>query len=171
MVKPNAWFLASICHIVISFQNSVMNGTFTGIQSNWNSQSSLTHHVYYRCMMTQPYLRCSDSTKCFVVSMSHHQVKLLQPVSHRLGTYSLTNITFTLSNNFWNICRGMKNLFLCFICSAPTPIVGSNSSQVVYEKIKTNLEWEKHPRGGWIGFFKMFFNTTNSSSIETNIKR
>ncbi|RVW30896.1 hypothetical protein CK203_102801 [Vitis vinifera] len=24
--------------------------------------------------------------------------------------------------------------------SAPTPIVGSNSSQVVYEKIKTNLE-------------------------------
>ena len=25
----------------------------------------------------------------------------------------------------------MKNLFLCFICSAPTPIVGSNSTQVV----------------------------------------
>ena len=25
----------------------------------------------------------------------------------------------------------MKNLFLCFICSAPTPIVGSNLIQVV----------------------------------------
>ena len=25
----------------------------------------------------------------------------------------------------------MKNLFLCFICSAPTPIVGSNLTQVV----------------------------------------
>ena len=81
--------------------------------------------------MTQPYLRCSDSTKCFFVSMSHHQVKLLQPVSHQLGTYSLTNITFTLSNNFWNICRWIKNLFLCFIYSVPTPIVGSNLTQIV----------------------------------------
>ena len=25
----------------------------------------------------------------------------------------------------------MKNLFLCFICSAPTPIVGSNLAEVV----------------------------------------
>ena len=39
------------------------------------------------------------------------------------------------------------------------------------EKIKANLKWEKHPRGGWIGFFKIFFNTTNSSTIDANIKR
>ena len=53
---------------------------FDRILSNWNSRSSLSHHVYYHYMTMQPYLRCFDSTKCFVTSMSHHQVKLLKAV-------------------------------------------------------------------------------------------
>ena len=30
------------------------------------------------------------------------------------------------------------------------------------EKIKANLKWEKHPRGGWIGFLKILFKHNKS---------
>ena len=39
------------------------------------------------------------------------------------------------------------------------------------EEIMGNQKWEKHPRGGELGFKKNFLNTTNLSTKEANIKR
>ena len=107
--------------------------------------------------MRLPYSRCSDSMTCFVVFMSPHVQKLVKGRTHKLGTYGLSTIILTtiesLFQTFGHKC--LANLLGCLFCSGLTPIVASNSVQVISSHADPPMEIYTHsPTIESFGFYQ-----------------
>ena len=96
----------------------------------------------------------------FSLSLSH---SFYQFHYHHFQPHEVPMVTFPILLE--SLCTTSCCHYLCIFLSLEFSKYEVNLVHFDFEKIKAMLKWEKHPREGWIRFFKNFFSTKNSSII------